>query len=107
SSFSRLIANRLMARWAICGGLNEPPSKPMRMPLVWMGMGLASDGEETDASFNGSTAERLFLTRFLHANRCPLRLNTLWHSRPRRCGAKLGYEYARPPHRRRRQFEPR
>src|SRR5438045_2810452 len=86
SSFSRLIANRLMARWAICGGLNEPPSKPMRMPLVWMGMGLASD-EETDASFNGSTAESLFLTRFLHANRCPLRLKTLWHSRPRLPGA--------------------
>src|SRR6266700_5731273 len=89
SSFSRLIANRLIARWAICGGLNEPPSKPMRMPLVWRGMVLASDGEETDASFNGSTANRsLFvLTRFLHANRCPLRLKTLCHSRPRLSGA--------------------
>src|SRR6266566_8989227 len=93
SSFSRLIANRLIARWAICGGLNEPPSKPMRMPLVWRGIVLATDGEETDASFNGSTANRsLFvLTRFLHANRCPpriasgagFRLKTLCHSRPR------------------------
>src|SRR5437588_7171250 len=58
SSFSRLIANRLMARWAICGGLKEPPSKPMRMPSVWMGMVLTTDGDETDASFNGSTADK-------------------------------------------------
>src|SRR5438105_6441024 len=58
SSFSRLIANRLMARWAICGGLKEPPSRPMRMPSVWMGMVLATDGDETDGSFNGSTADK-------------------------------------------------
>src|SRR5205807_7284593 len=87
SSFSRLIANRLMARWAICGGLNEPPSKPMRMPLVWIGMVLATDDEETDASFNGSTANAFCLTRFLHANRCTLRLKTLCRSRPRLSGA--------------------
>jgi len=34
SSCSRLIANRLMARCAACGGLKEPPSRPIRMPLV-------------------------------------------------------------------------
>src|SRR5256885_7977321 len=43
SSFSRLIANRLMARCAACGGLNEPPSRPMRMPVVWKGMACAAD----------------------------------------------------------------
>src|SRR4029077_17462023 len=43
SSLSRLIANRLMARCAACGGLNEPPSRPMRMPLVWNGIARASD----------------------------------------------------------------
>src|SRR5436190_10938642 len=43
SSFRRLIANRLMARCAACGGLNEPPSRPMRMPLVWKGMACAAD----------------------------------------------------------------
>src|SRR3954470_19411786 len=41
SSFRRFIANRLMARCAACGGLNEPPSRPMRMPLVWKGMACA------------------------------------------------------------------
>src|SRR5438093_5731131 len=43
SSFRRLIANRLMARCAACGGLNEPPSRPMRMPLVWKGIACAAD----------------------------------------------------------------
>src|SRR6266850_7057245 len=43
SSFRRLIANRLMARCAACGGLNEPPSRPMRMALVWKGMACAAD----------------------------------------------------------------
>ncbi len=43
SSFNRLSANRLMARCAACGGLNEPPSRPMRMPLVWNGMACAAD----------------------------------------------------------------
>src|SRR6478735_7942571 len=43
SSFRRLIANRLMARCAACGGLNEPPSRPTRMPLVWKGMACAAD----------------------------------------------------------------
>src|SRR5690242_17833419 len=42
SSLRRLIANRLMARCAACGGLNEPPSRPMRMPLVWKGMACAA-----------------------------------------------------------------
>src|SRR5436309_9782874 len=43
SSFRRLRANRLMARCAACGGLNEPPSRPMRMPLVWNGISCAAD----------------------------------------------------------------
>src|SRR5215211_3470324 len=43
SSFRRFSANRLMARCAACGGLNEPPSRPMRMPLVWKGMACAAD----------------------------------------------------------------
>src|SRR5256884_2096518 len=43
SSFNRLIANRLIARCAACGGLNEPPSRPMRMPSVWKGMACAAD----------------------------------------------------------------
>src|SRR5215213_73174 len=43
SSFRRLSANRLMARCAACGGLNEPPSRPMRMPVVWKGMACAAD----------------------------------------------------------------
>src|SRR4051794_28476320 len=51
SSFRRLIANRLMARWAACGGLNEPPSRPMRMPLVWNGIACAAEG-----SINGAIA---------------------------------------------------
>src|SRR6188474_2823863 len=45
SSFRRLIANRLMARCAACGGLNEPPSRPTRMPLVWKGMACAADSD--------------------------------------------------------------
>src|SRR3954468_2867675 len=45
SSFNRLIANRLMARCAACGGLNEPPSRPIRMPLVWKGIACAADGD--------------------------------------------------------------
>src|SRR6266404_6890932 len=43
SSFNRFSANWLMARCAACGGLNEPPSRPMRMPLVWKGMACAAD----------------------------------------------------------------
>src|SRR6185295_4746355 len=43
SSLRRFSANRLMARCAACGGLNEPPSRPMRMPLVWKGMACAAD----------------------------------------------------------------
>src|SRR5882672_8401883 len=43
SSFRRFSANRLMARCAACGGLNEPPSRPMRMPVVWKGMACAAD----------------------------------------------------------------
>src|SRR5947208_1120047 len=42
SSFRRFSANWLMARCAACGGLNEPPSRPMRMPLVWKGMACAA-----------------------------------------------------------------
>src|SRR5882757_9593227 len=49
SSFRRLIANRLMARCAACGGLNEPPSRPMRMPLVWNGISCAADCGINDA----------------------------------------------------------
>src|SRR3954463_11282126 len=48
SSLRRLIANRLMARCAACGGLNEPPSRPIRMPLVWKGMACAADGDGID-----------------------------------------------------------
>src|SRR4029079_5027527 len=43
SSFRRLRANRLIARCAACGGLNEPPSRPMRMALVWKGIACAAD----------------------------------------------------------------
>src|SRR4051812_10017626 len=43
SSLRRLSANRLMARCAACGGLNEPPSRPTRMPLVWNGIAWAAD----------------------------------------------------------------
>src|SRR6266480_6751440 len=43
SSLKRLSAKRLIARCAACGGLNEPPSRPMRMPLVWKGMACAAD----------------------------------------------------------------
>src|SRR6478735_8147265 len=45
SSFKRFSANRLIARCAACGGLNEPPSRPTRMPLVWKGMACAADCE--------------------------------------------------------------
>src|SRR6266850_2809984 len=43
SSLRRFSANRLMARCAACGGLNEPPSRPTRMPLVWNGIARAAD----------------------------------------------------------------
>src|SRR5436309_7912207 len=43
SSFRRFSANWLMARCAACGGLNEPPSRPMRMPLAWKGIACAVD----------------------------------------------------------------
>src|SRR5262249_36559833 len=51
SSFSRLRANRLMARWARCGGLKEPPSSPMGMPSVWSGSALDSNCDAIDAWF--------------------------------------------------------
>src|SRR4029453_7062150 len=99
SSFRRLIANRLMARCAACGGLNEPPSRPTRMPLVWKGMACAADCDCISRIparagwglflFDGIETELqiLVLTRFLDANRLPLRLKTLWRSRPRLPGA--------------------
>src|SRR5438105_1574873 len=86
SSFSRLIANRLIARWAICGGLNEPPSRPMRMPLVWRGMVWASDGEETCASFNGCP-ERLGSDAFSSREPVATSLENPLVSRPRLSGA--------------------
>src|SRR6476660_7153437 len=69
SSFRRLIANRLMARCAACGGLNEPPSRPMRMPLVWKGIACAAD-----CGINAAAAR-------------DLRAKTLSSSRPRLPGA--------------------
>src|SRR5215216_506032 len=99
SSFRRLSANRLMARCAACGGLNEPPSRPMRMPLVWKGMACAADcnciSPVTACTgwslfrFDGieTGLQILVLTRFLDANRFPLRSKTLWRSRPRLPGA--------------------
>src|SRR6201999_305563 len=60
---------------------------PTRMPSVWNGRVWATEENATDASLNAHSAERLFLlTRFLHANRCPLRSKTL-RSRPRLSGA--------------------
>src|SRR3984885_11501751 len=56
SSFNRLIANRLMARCATCGGLKEPPSRPMRMPLLWRGIAGATGCDATETGFNGATA---------------------------------------------------
>src|ERR1700742_831540 len=56
SSFKRLMANKLIARWAKCGGSNEPPSNPMRMPLTWGGRADATDSEAREALFNGATA---------------------------------------------------
>src|SRR5438034_245277 len=70
SSFRRLIANRLMARCAACGGLNEPPSRPTRMPLVWNGIGWLAD-----CGINGATA------------RAALGTKTRMRSRPRLPGA--------------------
>src|SRR5882757_238574 len=71
SSFKRLIANRLMARCAACGGLNEPPSRPTRMPLVWNGIAWAADC----GGINAATAR---------AGLCP---KTQFRSRPRLPGA--------------------
>src|SRR3982074_3615732 len=111
SSFNRLIANRLMARCATWGGLNEPPSRPMRMPLVWRGMAWEIDGTATEALFNGTTARAdqsrsvliqsewslysFCLAHLVHANRFPprvasgsgFRLKTPQGSRPRLPGA--------------------
>src|SRR5882672_11834763 len=70
SSFKRLIANWLMARCAACGGLNEPPSRPTRMPLVWNGIAWAADG-----GINAATA------------RAALGAKTRMGSRPRLPGA--------------------
>src|SRR5437016_8998737 len=60
-------------------------------------MAWETDCGAADAWFNGATASAMssFLTRFLHANRCPpriasgagFRLKTLWGSRPRLPGA--------------------
>src|SRR6266702_8465615 len=60
-------------------------------------MAWATDRGTADAWFNGATASAMFsfLTRFLHANRCPpriasgagFRLKTLRGSRPRLPGA--------------------
>src|SRR5262245_39812830 len=46
-----------MARCAACGGLKEPPSRPMRMPLVWNGMAALAD-DATLTGFNGMSPER-------------------------------------------------
>jgi len=51
-----LIANWLMARCAACGGLNEPPSKPMRMPLVWNGSAWALGYGTVESLLQWSTA---------------------------------------------------
>src|ERR1700737_666359 len=83
SSFRRLIANRLMSRCATCGGLNEPPSRPMRMPLLWGGMAWETDAEATQALFNWATAGADKSLRFWAG----FGLKTLWRSRPRLPGA--------------------
>src|SRR6476659_652078 len=57
SSCNRLSANRLTARWAACGGLKDPPSRPMRMPLVWNGIAWAAVSEATETDVNGITAK--------------------------------------------------
>src|SRR6202041_107124 len=56
SSFKRLIANRLMARCARCGGSNEPPRRPMRMPLAYGGRAEATDGEAGETLLNAFPA---------------------------------------------------
>src|SRR5690349_6172534 len=58
SSFKRLIANRLMARCAACGGLKEPPSKPTRMPLLWSGIACAALEDATATGFNAMPPTR-------------------------------------------------
>src|ERR1700681_4356298 len=52
-------------------------------------MARETDCDATEALFNGATAAARpsCLTRFLHANRCPLRLKTLCASRPGLPGA--------------------
>src|SRR5258705_7571948 len=59
-----------MARCAACGGLNEPRSRPMRMPLVWNGIACVAD-----CGINGATA------------RAARAAKTQMHSRPRLPGA--------------------
>src|ERR1700761_6942104 len=63
SRFNRLIANRLMARWAACGGLNEPPSRPTRMPGVYSGIAWPTGCDATDTSFNECTTSALLSSR--------------------------------------------
>src|SRR5436190_21220594 len=41
-----------MARCAACGGLKEPPSSPMRIPLLCSGMASPAAGNATFAGFN-------------------------------------------------------
>src|ERR1700730_7968558 len=83
SSFRRLIANRLMSRCATWGGLNEPPSRPMRMPLLWGGIAWETDAEATQALFNWATAGADQSLRFWAG----FHSKTLWRSRPRLPGA--------------------
>src|SRR5689334_7241121 len=59
SSFSRFIANWLMARWPACGGLKEPPSRPTRMPFVWSGIACAAlEGDASRTGFNAIPPKR-------------------------------------------------
>src|SRR6185312_16222079 len=73
SSFKRFSANRLIARCAACGGLNEPPSRPTRMPLVWKGMACAADCD----GINRVTAGARLCSR----SRLPGAVNTIFEAR--------------------------
>src|SRR6478735_2942505 len=77
SSRSRLIAYRLMARWATCGGLNEPPSRPMRMPSVWSGISWDDNCDATDAWLNACPTR----TRRSSRPRLPAAVNTILEAR--------------------------
>src|SRR5581483_11338455 len=63
SSCNRLSANWLIARWACCGGLNEPPSRPMRMPVVEVGAACATERGTTNLLLHAPALRRYLRPR--------------------------------------------